>query len=393
LVYAVTVGGFAVIAFACASDFASRLGGEGEATWAHRYRRVAFGTAAAAAVLTLAVSADSFFAPATPFVAQQATFATLLAQALIFVTGLVLAARRTRESERQKVLWVGASLLVGVVGFVATVLLGAAGIGEPLRDAPLLLLVAIPLGSSYAILRYRLLDIGFVVNRATVFGVTSLLVLAALALVDFGLQNLLGTWLLRTGLAIQLALALGIGVATRPLHHAVDTFVDDLFFRRRNQAEAALRDLARDVGYIDNADIVIDRSVETIAREAELRALCYLSSGDGFAFARSSSGVAAPAAIDRNDPAIVRMLATRTVVDLHAVDTRVDGDFAFPMFARDRLTGFITCGDKVDGVAAYAPDEMNAIAALARAAGIALDLLRVETLERELDALRSAHGV
>jgi hypothetical protein len=58
------------------------------------------------------------------------------------------------------------------------------------------------------------------------------------------------------------------------------------------------------------------------------------------------------------------------------------------MFARDRLTGFIACGDKVDGVAAYAPDEVNAIADLARAAGLALDLLRVETLERELDALR-----
>jgi len=392
LLYAVIGGALAATAFACASDFASRLGGAGDATWAHRYRRVAFGTAAAAGVLSTAVSTDSFLAPATPLVAQQATYTTLLAQALIFVTGLVLAARRARESERQKVLWVAASLAVGVAGFFVTLVLGAAGIREPLRDAPMLSLVAIPLGSAYAILRYRLLDIGFVVNRATVFGVTSLLVLAALALVDFGLQNLLGTWLVRTGLTIQLALALGIGVATRPLHHAVDTFVDDLFFRKRHQAEAALRDLARDLAYIDNSVIVIERSVEAIALQAELRALCYLSSGEAFAFAHSSGGVAVPAAIDRNDQAVVRMLATRTVVDLHAVQTRVDGDFAFPMFARDRLTGFIACGDKVDGVAAYAPDEVRAIADLARAAGVALDLLRVETLERELDALRKTSG-
>jgi GAF domain-containing protein len=68
--------------------------------------------------------------------------------------------------------------------------------------------------------------------------------------------------------------------------------------------------------------------------------------------------------------------------------TSIAGDFAFPMFARDRLLGFIVCSGKQDGAAAYAPDEIDAIAAVATATGLALDLSRIEALEREIATLR-----
>jgi hypothetical protein len=62
------------------------------------------------------------------------------------------------------------------------------------------------------------------------------------------------------------------------------------------------------------------------------------------------------------------------------------------MFARNRLSGLLVCDGKAAGPAAYAPDELDAIAAVANAAGLALDLLRIESLERELEALRPPAG-
>ena len=392
LAYEILDGATAVAAFWCAGDFASRFLGDPEAAWARRFRRLSLGLAVVACGVSLGVSVQSVTATATPLVLQDAVFAALLAQTVLLLVGLAIAFRKAPEGERQKALWVAASLGVGIVGLVSAIVAEFAGIKEPLRDLPLLLLAAMPVGCAYAILRYRLLDIAFIINRATVFGITSLLVLAGLALVDYGLQNLLGSWLLRTGLYVQLGLALAIGIATRPLHGRVDAFVDDLFFRERHRAERDLRQFAHDVAYIDDASVVLERTAETVARAAELRCSLFLLQADG-GFRSAPKRAPFEDAIERNDAAIVRMLATRTHVDLHDVPTAIAGDFAFPMFARDRLLGILVCGDKTAAVAAYAPDELDAISVVARAAGFALDLLRIEALERELETLRaSARG-
>jgi len=86
---------------------------------------------------------------------------------------------------------------------------------------------------------------------------------------------------------------------------------------------------------------------------------------------------------------VVRLRATREAVDLRGIETVIAGDFAFPMFARNRLLGILVCADKLDGVAAYAPDELDAIGAVAQSAGLAIDLLRIEALERELAGMRA----
>jgi hypothetical protein len=388
--YSLLSASVAILALACAVDFATRFAGDAGAPWARRLRAVSRLAAIGTSVLNVAVSYRLLHEDSTAPALQYAGLLGLILQPLLFLTGLIFAYVKAPSSDRQRVAWVVVSLGVGVAGFVGAVALSVAGTPEPLRDVPLLLLAAMPLGCAYSILRYRLLDIGFVVNRATVFGVTSLLVLAALALVDYGLQAWLGTWLLRSGMYVQLGLALAIGLATRPLHDGVDRVVDDIFFRRRHETERALRQFARDVAHIDDSGVLLQRTVDTVARAAELRCSLYLSGAGGLQRAAASGRDEAPASLERNDGAVVRLLATRQPVDLHDVETAVPGDFAFPMFARNRLVGVLVCDGKAEGAAAYAPDELDAIGNVAHAAGLALDLLRIESLERELEVLRPA---
>ena len=389
LTFGVSSSIIAIVAFACASDFAARFTGEADAAWSRRYRRLALGFAIAAAVIIFPISILSFSAPEKPSAFGYGVFTALVLQSVVSLIGLALAYFKAPRAERQKVTWVAASLGVGVFGFLATVLLSAAEVAEPGRDIPLLLLIAMPLGCAYAILRYRLLDIAFVVNRAAVFGVTSLLVLALLAVVDLVLQHLLGSWLVASGLYVQLGIALAIGVATRPLHSRVDGLVDDLFFRARHEAERTLRAFERDVAHIDDATIVRAQTVAIVARVTALRCALYVANEEAFACAASSDDPRARPLVHRNDGAVVRLFSTRLPVDLHDVETVLEDDFAFPMFARNRLLGVFICGGKIDGVTAYAPDELATIGAVAHAAGLALDLLRTDALESELRLVRA----
>jgi len=388
LAFAICTGAIPIGAMLCAVDFTTRFAGDDGAPWARRLRAFSRVTGIASIAWELGVSFVAFHSDATTDAAQSVALAALILQPILFVTGLALAYIKAPPGDRQRVAWVTISLGTGIVGFIAGIALRVADVPEPLRYYPLVLVAAMPLGCAYAILRYRLLDIGFVVNRATVFGVTSLLVLAALALVDYGLEAWLGSWLVRTGMYVQLGLALAIGIATRPLHDGVDRVVDDLFFRRRHETERTLRQFARDVPHIDDPAVLVQRTVDTVARAAELRCAVYLSGDDGLRRAAASALDAMPIGLDRNDGAVVRLLATREPIDLHDVETALPGDFAFPMFARNRLCGLLVCDGKADGPAAYAPDELDAIGAVATAAGLALDLLRIEGLERELAALR-----
>jgi hypothetical protein len=394
LLVAFTIGSGSITEAAlwCATDFATRFAGDPAAAWARRYRRVALAIGAVAVVVSVGVAAAGFLLDQSPPAFFVASIVTFGAQIVCFLVALGIAYAQAPLAQKQRVAWVAASLTLGIAGFSIALVAALVGISEPTRDYPLVLLTAMPLGCAYAILRYRLLDIAFVVNSATVFGVTSLLVLAALALVDYGLQTLLGSWLVRTGLAVQLGLALAIGIATRPIHERVDGFIDDLFFRRRHETERALRQFARDVAHIDDSAVVIERTVEIVARTADVHCSLLLLAADGLHSVADSDDRRAQRSVDRNDGAIVRLRSTRETVDLHDVQTDIAGDFAFPLFARNRLLGALVCASRDGGAASYAPDERDAIAAVAHACGVALDLLRIEELERELAVLRDSRS-
>jgi len=80
-------------------------------------------------------------------------------------------------------------------------------------------------------------------------------------------------------------------------------------------------------------------------------------------------------------------LATRESLELREVASAIDGDYAFPMFARNALLGFLVCTASGDAVT-LAPDERAAVGEVALALGRTLDLLRVESLEAEVERLK-----
>jgi GAF domain-containing protein len=62
------------------------------------------------------------------------------------------------------------------------------------------------------------------------------------------------------------------------------------------------------------------------------------------------------------------------------------GLLAFPMIIRGQLIGMLLCGPKTEDDT-YAPDERDALSAVAMAVGHALDGLRVTELEQTVERL------
>lgn len=295
---------------------------------------------------------------------------------LLAVVCSVLAIFASRGVERQRAAWLLVPCMIlfctGALSLLAFHFLSystilEAGYGNSLMT------VGAPLVLTYAALNRRLIDVGFILNRTVVFAVVSSIVIGAFILVEWAA----GAWLVNashtTSVIVGMAVALALGLSMRYIHRYVDNFVDNILFRKRHEDETALRRFAHEASYINDRTVLLERTLKTVcdhttAQTSEIM----LSNGSA-----EYSPVSDPEAehISENDPAIVVLRAWSKPVDLHDIaGTRLRGELAFPMASRGRLVGALVCGPKRDGEA-YAPDESEALAAMAHGVGSALDVL------------------
>jgi len=188
----------------------------------------------------------------------------------------ILAIAATRDEERQRVGWPFASFgvlyVVSIAGFAGALQQGVFG------AAVRLALFVMPLGLTYSALQRRLYDIGFIVNRATVFAAISGILVGSFVLLEWILQQWFGQASREFGLAANVALALLLGISLSFVHRRVDGFVDKVFFKKRHDDVLALKLFAREAALITKRDTLVRtdalgsagafRSVERIAAAA-----------------------------------------------------------------------------------------------------------------------------
>lgn len=248
--------------------------------------------------------------------------------------------------------------------------------------------VIAPLVLTYAALSRRLIDVGFILNRTIVFAIVSSIVIGTFIVVEW----VAGEWLVNashvTSAVVGMVVALALGLSMRYIHKYVDRFVDNVLFRQRHEDETALRRFAHEASYINDRAALVERTLQTVRRHttAESSDIWLRNGSDDYLSVTEPQA----AEVSENDPAIVALRAWSKPVDLHDVtESQLQGELVFPMASRGRLVGALVCGPKRDGEA-YAPDEAEALAALAHGVGSALDVLEAraedpsETMMAEL---------
>ncbi len=316
------------------------------------------------------------FDPNAPVITSP-ILSNMLTIAALVSTGLAIAA--SRGAERQRAVWtlvplaILLSLSSQIVYQIVFSLMPPSYLATNLYYIVLSWIAFLaPVALTYAALSRRLIDVGFVLNRAAVFSGVSIIVVGLFMLGE----SLLGSWFSRathlTNAEVSTALLIGLGFSVRAIHSRVERVLDKMFFRKRHEDEMAIRGFAE--------------GIERITDEAELRretkATLKTHAGASFVTLAMDDGSGHCGDVSANDPAIVAMRERHKALDLHGLSTQLLGKFAYPMFARGQLVGALVLGPKRSGES-YAPDESHAIMQLAHEVGSALHILTLAKLLKD----------
>jgi hypothetical protein len=312
-----------------------------------------------------------------PFVAGVAGLFTAAAAVLMAVLCGLLAIAASRGVERQRAVWTLVPLAAFFCFFVAQVVANSSSSSDTdsivVGLVSTLVLLTAPVALTYAALSRRLIDVGFFLNRAAVFTIVSAVVIGAFILAEWAAGSWLASTTHTTSVIIGMIVALGLGISLRYIHNYVERFVDHVFFRKRHEDELALRRFAHEASYISDRSTLLDRAVKTVKEHTSADDAAILVRDVAAAYAFATDGLRAK--VSENDPGIVALRAWNKPIDLGVFpDSQLRGEFAFPMISRGDLVGALICGPKRDGEA-YAPDESEALLALAHGVGTALDAL------------------
>jgi hypothetical protein len=240
--------------------------------------------------------------------------------------------------------------------------------------------VIMPVSVIYAVLKHRVLDINFVINRALAYGILSVFVLAFVSLLDWSAGHLLAEGRFATG--IELLATIAIGFLLDRINHWIQNVVEVVFFRERRAAEDYLRRVARALPYATEESAVTDGLVQTPVDALQLSAAAlYRRSSDGKRFdgiATSRETTVAPPGFDENH-LLVRMLESgEQRVWLEELRGHLDREqakyyvLAVPVTVRHELVSFVLYGPHRNG-SQLDPEEVELLDELAREASRAYD--------------------
>ncbi|MDC7684883.1 hypothetical protein PQU92_16485 [Asticcacaulis sp. BYS171W] len=315
-------------------------------------------------------------------------FTSITLSSLATLTVLVIGWREAPTGERGRYLLLATAIGLIMLSYMLNLLMNVLDIRRSLSQPLVWVHMILPLLGAllfvYAVLRHRVIDIGFAVNRALVYAGVSAIVLLAFGLSEWGLQKLLPAHL-QDNLWVDATIALGIFFAFHHIQTFVEKGVENVFFRKWHDNEAALERFVTDSGFYDDGDALEKAAVAEFSRFSGGAAVrLYRREAGGYALAEGS-GVAH---IDSNLAALVRLRADLQPVtfDLAA---GVGAALILPMLYRNEVSGFFLLELKPSGDL-YRPDEVAVLSKAARKIGADLHALRIEDLEHEAHALRQA---
>jgi hypothetical protein len=162
----------------------------------------------------------------------------ILAGLPVGAVSLLLRFRRARGLERLQLRWlaVGAAVAAAALVVSLTALVVEDSDGVIFQAALGFCVMALPLATGAAILRYRLYDLDRIISRTLAYGLLTVLLGTGYAAVVLGLGQLLG----RDSSLVVAAATLAVAAVFQPARRRVQQVVDQRFNRRRHDAATTI---------------------------------------------------------------------------------------------------------------------------------------------------------
>jgi len=248
----------------------------------------------------------------------------------------------------------------------------------------------LPLLAIYPILRYRLFDLGFALNRAALYSTLTVAAVATLAGVNWLAQHLVTE---RLALVVQPVAAIVIGLGYLRVRAWTQAFLERLLFHERFAAEAHLESTIRGLAAVERPESVDEVLVADAPTTLALSsAALFRLAGDAFIrVAGTGWNDADLQALRSDDPLARRLIADGPLVRLSSAHWHPDGLPASPaepmialgLFRRGTLAGIVLYSRHQNGTE-IDPEELRLLRRLAEAAAIAYETAEAVTVRAQL---------
>ena len=228
---------------------------------------------------------------------------------------------------------------------------------------------------AYAVLRHKLFDLGFAVNRTLVFGTISLILLVGFALIEWAVDHLVPKSWHEASAFYSAGIAVGLFLLFHRIRDGVEHVIERLFFRSWHLNEAALKRFVAAAAHVEKPEALAGNYTAELARfSGGAAAALHLRTAEGhYASAVGDS-------IDADDPALAAMRAEQGAVVPAEVHSPLPAELALPMMHQAALAGFVLLGPKPTGED-YRPDEIEIMAWATQQVGLDMQAIRVRELE------------
>jgi hypothetical protein len=293
--------------------------------------------------------------------------------------GLILAKNVVMATPSDRQRW-GFLAIGTIASFIAYAIYYVPGVPFAVGQIVGFAVILMPLCIAYAVFRLRVLDVTFVLNRALVYGVLSIGVIAFVSILDWFFSRVVAIG--RFTIGIELLVTIGIGFLLDRINRMVEGVVEAIFFRSRRQAEAYLRRAASALPYATDESAISDGLVQVPNDAMDLAAAALYrrspSTGRFEGVATSRQTNVAPASFDTNHLLVRMLLSDERIVWLDEVRSQLDADnaaiytLAVPVTVRHELVSFTLYGAHANG-AQLDPEEAAMLEDLAVEASRAYD--------------------
>lgn len=352
-------------------------------------------TFAAAAVVMYAVMLRGFPGTVRP---AEAEAAALFTGVILFGGSVVLYARSDAD-QRRRLVWVLIGLVISATGY--------GFIGSPYNgpDHPVqrvaiwLSHIFFPLAVFYTILRHRLIDPSFALNRALVYGAVTALVVAGISLVDFAVGRFISES--KVALALEAVAAVVIGFGLNWVHAGTEHIVERTLFRERHRVESQIEARITALDYAGEQATVDAALVPDVARLMKLgSAALFVRDAGVDCFVRCTSigwDADRTTSISAEQFFIRALIATEHSAVLDSLGDTIDGfpvgdlaaDLAIPVITGHELRAIALYG-KRHGTVPLDPEELRLLERLAKAAATAYQRIEAAAWRRRAESLEAS---
>jgi hypothetical protein len=236
---------------------------------------------------------------------------------------------------------------------------------------------------AYAILRQRVIDVGFAINRAIVYAVLTGLMLVGFGVVEWLVDHVLEFENRKKSALVDGALAVGIFLVMHRLQHSISHNVQRVFFRSWHKRAEALDRFLEMSEHFTEPEGLLTAFLEALDAFTEsVGSALYARDPQGRLVLMRATLAGAPPMLSGNDLAVVKLKAAPSKPQLIEMAAERNAEnWVFPLARRGELVGFVRIGEKRNRDL-YRPDQIERIARAVRQVGFDLYALRLERAAR-----------